>query len=168
MRMSSLASVAIITMALSFSATAQTETPTTGKAAKDNAIQVGTLMCKLSSADNKIIYSNETFDCVFNPSTGPDESYAGKITSLGISLTIERGQALLWAVFAPSKENAKGSLAGKYAGASADVAVGAGVGAKVLVGGGGESFTLQPLSLAGTTGLGAAVGIQKFELKLNS
>ena len=72
---------------------------------------------------------------------------------------------LVWGVFAPTA--AAGSaeaLKGRYVGASADVAVGAGAGANVLVGGGDKSVTLQPISASGIVGSGVSADIEEFEL----
>ncbi len=57
------------------------------------------------------------------------------------------------------------ALEGTYAGASADAAAGVGGGAQVLVGGGDNSFTLQPVSVTGVKGAGASIGVQTFELE---
>jgi hypothetical protein len=72
---------------------------------------------------------------------------------------------ITWVVFAPGKVNA-GSLAGVYVGATADAAIGVGLGANVLVGGLENSIALQPLSVEGETGLNIAVGIGEVELKV--
>jgi hypothetical protein len=45
------------------------------------------------------------------------------------------------------------------------VSAGAGAGANVLVGGGKESITLQPISASGIVGAGASVDIEEFELR---
>jgi hypothetical protein len=55
-------------------------------------------------------------------------------------------------------------LAGTYAGATASATVGVGVGANVLVGGSGNSISLQPLSIEGNTGLNVAGGIAQMTL----
>ncbi|MGK2229273.1 DUF992 domain-containing protein, partial [Devosia sp.] len=58
-----------------------------------------------------------------------------------------------------------GSLAGQYVGASAEVSLGLGAGANVLVGGSNDGFMLQPLSVQGQTGINVAVGITGFQLR---
>ena len=60
-----------------------------------------------------------------------------------------------------------GALSGTYAGASAEATVGAGVGANALVGGLESSFTLQPLSVQGQTGLNVAGGLARITLRAN-
>ena len=55
------------------------------------------------------------------------------------------------------------SLAGRYFGGTAAVSVGAGAAANVLVGGGKDTFTLQPISASGVIGAGAALDVEEFE-----
>jgi hypothetical protein len=126
--------------------------------------KLGMLSCELTGVENDIVYTDEKFLCTFNPSSGANETYDGTIQEIGVNLSIKKSQKLVWEVFAPSSDNKTGALAGDYVGASADATLGAGLGAKVLVGGGAKSFTLQPISLAGSTGVGVDVGIQRFSL----
>jgi hypothetical protein len=46
-----------------------------------------------------------------------------------------------------------GALAGEYVGVSADVGLGLGAGANVLLGGSNRTIALQPLSLQGSTAI---------------
>lgn len=128
--------------------------------------EIGVLTCKVQEVSNVILYTTQDFLCEFKPSQGEVEAYSGKISKIGIDLSIKEDFTIIWAVVAPSDNAYKPrALVGTYAGAGADVALGAGIGAKVLVGGGENSFSLQPVSVAGVTGGGASVGIEKFELK---
>ncbi len=65
---------------------------------------------------------------------------------------------ILWVVVAPTTNLDHGALAGEYGGVSAEVTVGLGLGANVLVGG-GNSIALQPVSISGQRGLNVAAGI---------
>jgi hypothetical protein len=65
----------------------------------------------------------------------------------------------------PAGPLAPGALAGSYVGASAGATVGAGLGANILVGGGPQSFALQPLSMEGQAGLSVAAGVADLELR---
>ena len=56
-------------------------------------------------------------------------------------------------------------MAGNYAGATADAAVGVGLGANVLVGGSNDQIALQPVSIEGMTGLNVAAGFGQITLK---
>jgi hypothetical protein len=58
----------------------------------------------------------------------------------------------------------RGALSGHYGGVDASAAVGVGVGANVLVGGFNRSFTLQPVSIEGETGLNVAAGVGELTL----
>jgi hypothetical protein len=71
-----------------------------------------------------------------------------------------------WTVLAPTADAyAPGALAGDYAGVSAEATVGVGVGANALVGGSGETFVLQPVSVQAQTGLNIAAGFTSFQLR---
>ncbi len=72
---------------------------------------------------------------------------------------------MVWAVFAPTSGYIRGALAGNYAGASADIAIGVGLGANVLVGGSHRSFALQPLSVEANTGVNLAAGATDLRLR---
>jgi len=65
---------------------------------------------------------------------------------------------------APSGRHTTGALAGGYAGLSAEVTVGGGVGANLLIGGFKESITLQPLSVQVQEGFNIAAGIGSMSL----
>lgn len=134
-------------------------------AGAQSGAEVGTLTCKLTGITNVVVYTSQEFDCSFNPSNGTAETYTGKISKIGIDLSIKNDITLVWAVVAPTNVSLQaGSLAGTYVGASADVAVVKGAGGKILVGGGENSFSLQPLSVTGIDGSGVAVGIESFTL----
>ena len=131
-----------------------------------SGFEIGTLTCKIVDVTNLIIYTNEKFSCNFKGTDDLVESYTGEIDSIGVNLSIKKDFTLIWGVIAPTNDKYQAhSLRGSYVGASADVALGAGAGAKVLVGGGSNSFTLQPLSIAGVIGVGASVGIERFKLE---
>jgi len=132
--------------------------------ADDGGVKVGILSCELTGRTNVVVYAAETFECSFNPNSGANEYYSGEIKRVGVDLEFKANQQLIWAVIAPSTDVGPGALAGNYVGASASASVGAGAGAKVLVGGFEKSITLQPVSIAGSTGAGAAAGIESFTL----
>ena len=67
-------------------------------------------------------------------------------------------------MLAPRTNLEPGALEGTYVGATAEASVVAGVGANVLVGG-GNSVTLQPVSISGQQGLNVAAGIGAVVLK---
>ena len=74
------------------------------------------------------------------------------------------GGGLAWAVLAPTLGVAAGALAGEYVGASGD-ALGAGVGANVLIGGSQRSIALQPVSVEGSVALDVTLGLSALQLR---
>lgn len=134
--------------------------------ANDKAtVEIGTLTCEQTDRSNLVIWSEAEFACVFDAVDDQPEHYVGEITKIGVDLTIEKIETLKWMVFAPSDTTDRGALEGTYVGASADVAAGAGVGVRALVGGMEESFTLQPVSASAETGIGAGIGVEQFKLR---
>ena len=110
-------------------------------------VELGTLTCRLAAAENLLVYSEETFACLFE---GDDRAsrYAGRITKVGANLQLKRQQTLRWLVLAPTRYDRAGSLEGGYVGASGEAAVGVGAGARLLVGGSDDAIALQPLSVS--------------------
>ena len=134
---------------------------------KAGAVEICVLTCKVKDVTNLVVYTEQTFACEFDPrGNGANEWYEGEITKVGIDLSNKDGFTIVWGVFAPS-ENAyeAKALTGTYVGAAADVAVGVGGGAAVLVGGGDNSFSLQPISVSGVEGVGASIGLEAFEIR---
>jgi Protein of unknown function (DUF992) len=128
-------------------------------------IQAGTLTCDISGGIGFIIGSQKALNCSFAPgSPGPPEFYTGVINKLGVDLGGTRGGVMVWAVYAPTTR-AVGFLAGTYAGASAEVTVGGGIGANILVGGSYRTVELQPISVQQQTGINVGAGVAAIELR---
>jgi hypothetical protein len=163
-----LAALAAASIAATAAAQQQAPEPQTGKqqteAAPEAGTKIGMLRCSLADTTNLVVWSQATFECRFEPNSGDTEQYIGEISKIGIDLNFSSEETLTWAVLAPSNDIGDGALAGDYYGASADVAVGVGAGAKVLVGGFDESIMLQPVSVSTSEGVGAGAGIEQFEL----
>lgn len=138
-----------------------------GSALADSGIEIGELTCKVVDVTNVVLYTEQTFDCEFKSVNGAIDSYKGIIQKIGVDLSIKDDFTLVWTVVAPTEvAGSEHALAGTYAGVGADVQLGVGVGAKVLVGGGDGSFSLQPVSVGGLSGgVGAALGIEEFRLR---
>jgi hypothetical protein len=127
-------------------------------------VQAGTLTCDISGGIGFIIGSQKALNCSFVPTLpGPPEFYSGMINKLGLDLGGTRGGVMIWAVYAPTTR-AAGFLAGTYAGASAEVTLGGGIGANILLGGSNRTVELQPLSVQEQTGINVAAGIAEIEL----
>ena len=138
------------------SATAQTRPP----------FRVGGLTCSTGPRVGLVLGSRQDMRCVFVASaTGQQYVYTGTIRRLGLDVGVTRGGTLFWAVFARNSQIGRGTLRGNYVGASGNVAVGLGLGAKVLVGGSRRTITLQPLSVEGQIGLNLALGVANLTLR---
>jgi len=137
--------------------------PSVAADAQPSRIQVGTLNCSLSSSIGLVVTSARNVSCIFRSDNAPDEAYAGRMTSIGLSLGVTSGGVIVWAVFANTNRYA-GMLAGRYVGASAEASLAVGLGANVLVGGSHGSVALQPLSVQGQIGFNVAAGVSELRL----
>lgn len=121
--------------------------------------RVGVLQCNIAPGVGLIITSNRALSCRFKSVAGWDAYYVGTIRKFGLDLGFTGPQRLVWAVFTATGPDVRHALEGEYIGATADVSLGAGLGANVLIGGNGRSIALQPLSVSATTGLNVAAGV---------
>ncbi len=153
----SLLSVGAIALA-AFTGTAEAQT-----AGKSGA-NIGTLTCKVAGGIGFIIGSSKDLDCLFVRTDGVGEKYKGTIKRFGVDIGFTKEGHMVWLVFGPGTI-APGSIAGDYAGATAQATVGGGVGANVLVGGGNKQISLQPVSVEGSVGLNVAAGVAGVELR---
>ena len=121
-------------------------------------VKIGWLTCDVGGGVGYVLGSAKEADCVFTSTVDNELSdhYTGDIRKLGVDLGFTTRSRLVWAVFAPTAGYHRGSLAGLYAGASAEATLGAGLGANVLVGGTAGSVHLQPVSVTGQFGLNVA------------
>jgi hypothetical protein len=130
-----------------------------------SSVKVGTLTCDVSAGIGLLISQQQTMTCNFDPASGgPPDLYTGRIDKFGLTLGAVQQGTMVWGVLAPSTGFPHGALAGTYGGVGAEATAGAGVGANLLVGGTGRSFSLQPLSIQGQTGLNFAAGVTTLTL----
>jgi hypothetical protein len=122
------------------------------------AVQAGSLSCHEAGGWGFVFGSSHDIHCTFLPVSGRPERYTGSISQFGVDIGYQQ-IVIIWGVLAPTTIPGPGALAGTYVGATASAAVGAGVGANVLVGGSNKSISLQPVSLEGGVGLNVAGGI---------
>jgi len=132
--------------------------------AAESGAKVGMLTCSQikGTKTNLLIHSSVQVSCTYEGDDGTSESYKGETgIGLGIDLSWKAEEVVKWVVIAASNDISPNNhaLAGKYYGAKAEATAGVGAQANVLVGGGNKSFTLQPVSLGGQTGFGAAGGL---------
>jgi len=129
---------------------------------------VGTLTCTVGPGVGALIASRRRLACRFDARDGHAEQYAGSITRFGVDVGVTAGGVMRWDVLARTRGARRGVLAGHYVGASADVSLGLGGGAKVLIGGSRRATMLQPVSLVGQVGVNLAVGVAGLELRFLS
>jgi hypothetical protein len=135
-----------------------------GTPAQAQGVKAGALTCNVASGFGFIFGSSKAVNCTFSPNGGPPQHYVGSIDKFGVDIGYVQSAVIIWAVLAPTTNPGPGSLAGTYAGATASATVGVGVGANVLVGGSGNSISLQPVSIEGNTGLNVAGGVAALTL----
>jgi Protein of unknown function (DUF992) len=128
--------------------------------------QSGMLSCRLNPSIGFVIFGHQSMECRFIPSIpGPQQLYQGALNTVGIDIGVVGTGGLAWGVLAPTAGIGIGALAGEYVGASGDIAVGAGVGANVLVGGSQRSIALQPLSVEGSVAMDVTLGLSSLQLR---
>ncbi len=131
--------------------------------ADDAGLEIGVLKCSVvpGSRTNLIIRSTADVSCTFN-NGGVLERYNGEAgIALGLDLSFKTEENMAFAVISATSDASPGSYAleGKYVGGQAAATAGVGLGAKVLVGAGDTSLSLQPVALETNKGLGASGGI---------
>lgn len=128
-------------------------------------IEVGVLRCSVDGGVGYIIGSRKSMDCVFRHRGRPDEVYYGRITKIGLDIGVTKRTEIVWAVLAPTANLPPASLAGRYAGVSAEATLGLGVGANAMIGGSRRSVVLQPLSVQAQRGFDIAAGVAGLVLR---
>ena len=119
-------------------------------------VAAGVLTCNVSSGVGLIFGSSRDLNCIYS-TTG--ERYVGTINKYGVDIGFTKAAVIVWTVLAPTANLAPGTLAGHYGGATAGATAGVGLAANALIGGNGNTITLQPLSIEGNQGLNVAAGI---------
>jgi hypothetical protein len=130
-----------------------------GSPAQAQGVTAGVLTCNVASGFGFIFGSSRAVNCSYSPAGAAPQHYVGNITKFGVDIGYVQGGVMVWTVLAPTTAPPAGALNGTYLGATASATAGVGVGANVLVGGSGNTISLQPLSIEGNTGLNVAAGI---------
>jgi uncharacterized protein DUF992 len=137
-------------------------------ATQRGGVELGMLDCAIGGGTGFIIGSKKPVSCTFTPTNRKfaPETYTGSVSKWGVDIGHTKGGVMRWLVLGPSFNIYKPkALAGGYVGASAEATAGVGAGANVLVGGSGNTFHLQPVSVQGQTGLNVALGVTNFQLR---
>jgi hypothetical protein len=128
-------------------------------------VKTGYLTCHEASGWGFVLGSSRELRCSYAPNGGRVEYYSGSVSKFGADIGYLKSAVIVWAVAATTKDLKPGALAGNYGGATASVALGAGAGVNVLIGGFENSIALQPLSFEGQSGVNVAAGIAEISLK---
>jgi hypothetical protein len=127
-------------------------------------VRVGVLECTGGQNFGFVVGSDATLNCVFQSEGGRAEHYIANIKRFGLDLGFTQNTTVQWTAFAPYARVPRGGLAGSYGGVGSNASVGIGFGGNFLLGGNGNQYTLQPISVQGQTGLNVAAGIVNLEL----
>lgn len=136
--------------------------------AQQAGVEIGVLDCVIEGGTGFIFGSNKDVSCTFEPGNKEfaPENYFGAVSKYGLDIGFTDSTIMRWIVLASNANiYGPGALAGDYIGASAEVTAAVGAGANLLVGGSGQTFTLQPLSVQTQTGLNFALGVSQFQLR---
>ncbi len=154
------------TTAITFAALAAVSLAAAAPALAQAKIRAGTLTCSGGAGVGLILGSKKSYDCAYTSASGRhNEQYSASITKIGLDIGVTGESTMVWTVLASTDALAERGLTGTYAGATADVAIGIGGGAKVLVGGSNNSIALQPVSVQGQTGLNLTVGVAELSIR---
>ena len=134
-----------------------------GTPAQAQSVKAGIMTCNVAGGFGFIFGSSRAVNCTFAPNGVAPQHYVGAINKFGVDIGYVEGAVMAWAVLASTTSPGLGSLAGTYVGATGSASVGVGVGANVLFGG-GNSISLQPLSIEGNKGVNVAGGIAEMTL----
>jgi hypothetical protein len=137
---------------------------TAAPAHADSGVKIGVVTCNVESGWGFVFGSTRDLKCTFSDGKNTVEQYTGHINKFGVDIGYQAGGVIVWGVFAPTTDVAKGALAGEYGGVTGSASAGVGAGANVLVGGFKNSLTLQPVSVEGISGLNVAAGIAQVKL----
>ncbi|TPN80623.1 DUF992 domain-containing protein [Mesorhizobium sp. CU2] len=142
--------------------------PTGQVRAERGGVELGVLDCAIGGGTGFVFGSSKDLNCTFTPAdkTFAPEAYFGAVNKYGLDIGTTSQSVMRWLVLTPMANiYAPGALAGDYVGASAEVTAAVGAGANLLIGGTGNAFTLQPLSVQTQTGLNIAIGVSQFQLR---
>ena len=128
-------------------------------------VRAGVLQCQGGQNVGYVVGSVTSLECVFQSEGRRPEPYLATIHRLGLDLGVTEMTRLAWAVNAPTNRVGRGDLSGNYGGVGANASVGVGGGGNFLVGGPGNAYALQPISVQGQTGLNVAAGIAGLDLQ---
>ncbi len=125
-------------------------------------VQTGVLACNVEPGVGLIIGSSKTVTCIFHPAHGRPEHYTGTISRIGLDIGGTGPGQYAWGVVTAGPTGPL-ALAGNYTGPGVGFALGDGLNANALVGGAGNSISLQPLAEGASPGINLAAGNRRPE-----
>ncbi len=132
--------------------------------AQANGVKLGTLTCQIEGGAGLLIGSVRKGECTYRSTNGNTKHYNATFSRLGVDVGVTGNKTVVWAVFGVDGTS-NGGLKGTYTGVNAEAELIIGVGANALVGGLENGIVLNPLSVSGQTGIGAAAGVATLRLE---
>ena len=124
----------------------------------------GQLQCNIAGGEGLLITSTRAVSCTFQSNAGPVQFYKGSISRLGLDLGPLTSGTLIYQVLALGNPG-PGALQGNYIGSGAGITLGTGIGVNALIGGNGNTISLQPLSTTTSTGTNINAGLGALRLQ---
>jgi hypothetical protein len=129
-------------------------------------VAAGTLECKGGPSVGFVVGSETNLTCLYHrPRHRRPVAYVATVHRAGVDLGVTNTWALAWDVMTPTGRVPRGGLAGSYGGAGSSISIGGGAASNAVVGGPGNSVSLQPRPVDGVTGLALAFGFQGMDIK---
>ena len=123
----------------------------------------GQLQCNIGPGEGQLITSKRPVSCTFRSAGAPVQFYNGELGKIGLDLGNLASGTLTYDVLSIGMPG-PAALQGSYVGAGAGVTLGTGIGVNALVGGSGQSITLQPLATTVSTGTNINAGLTSLAL----
>ena len=124
---------------------------------------VGQLQCNIGPGAGQLITSKRPVSCTYRSAGAPVQFYNGELGKIGLDVGNLASGTLTYDVVSIGNP-ALGALQGSYVGAGAGVTLGTGIGVNALVGGNGQSITLQPIATTVSTGTNINAGLTSLAL----
>ena len=124
---------------------------------------VGQLQCNIGPGAGQLITSKRPVSCTYRSAGMPVQFYSGELGRIGLDVGSLTSGTLTYDVVAIGTPGL-GVLQGSYIGAGGGVTLGTGIGVNTLVGGNGQSITLQPISTTVSTGTNVNAGLTSLAL----
>lgn len=127
--------------------------------------RVGVLECTGGPSVGYLIGSTTDLNCVLSRGGRRHENYVARVNRFGVDVGVTDRWVLAWNVLAPTPRLPRGGLAGNYGGAGASASIGPGAASNALIGGPGDTISLEPLPVAGQQGLNLAFGFEGMDIR---